>query len=269
VHAPASAAAERLFGVRRFHRKLGELADAVVVHGARGMRDELLSQGLAPAKVHVIGHGTELTTAPSRAEARQRLGLPADVPLLLYFGFVHPQKSVHTLLFAMRRLLRQVPEARLCVAGHVQKPTPANRAYHAGLRWLAARGELADRIILRRGFATDEDAHALYRAADIVLLPYRQAYGSASGVAHQAAGAGSLLLCSSSPKFAEVAEGIDPSLVVPNQSPAAWANAIARLLGDPRRRDVLAERIAQFARRTAWPSIGERHLALYEAISRA
>ncbi|HEX3596770.1 MAG TPA: glycosyltransferase [Polyangiaceae bacterium] len=266
VHSPRTAAFERLFGVSQFHRNLGALADAVVVHGARGMRDELVRQGLSRSKVHVIGHGTELVGAPSREEARAQLGLPAGVPLLLCFGFLHPQKSLHTVLLAMRRLARRVPEARLCLAGHVQNPNAVNRAYLACLHWLAERGELADRIILRRGYATDADARAFYRAADIVLLPYRQSYGSASGVAHQAAGAGRLMLCSASPKFAEVGESIDPSLVVPTQSAEAWAGAIAGLLCDSKHRDELTERVARFAKATSWPSVGERHLALYRRV---
>jgi glycosyltransferase involved in cell wall biosynthesis len=73
------------------------------------MEEELLAERVAREKIHVIPHGTELIESPSQSEARRLLGLPSGGPLFLYFGFVHPQKSVHTLLGAMQHLARLEP----------------------------------------------------------------------------------------------------------------------------------------------------------------
>jgi glycosyltransferase involved in cell wall biosynthesis len=263
VHSFWTGALERKFGIARFQRSVGELADAVVVHAVRGMEEELLAEGVRREKIHVIPHGTEPIDAPSQSEARRLLRLSGDGPLFLYFGFVHPQKGVHTVLLAMERLVRLEPRARLCIAGHVQNPSGVNRAYAAMLRSMAKSPRVAGRVIFRPGFASDVDTRALYRAADVVLLPYWQEYGSASGVAHQALGAGRLVLCSRSPKFAEIAESIDPDLIVPTYSARAWAEAMVCLLRDSSRRERLAEKAARFARETSWQNIGRRHLALY------
>lgn len=267
VHSRLTAALERKRGVPEFHRRLGELADALVVHGTKGMLDELLRQGIPPHKVAVIPHGTELVSSPSRAEARSRLGLPEDGPLLLYFGFVHPQKSVHTALLAMRHLAALAPAARICIAGSVQNRTRMNRAYARSLRWLSTRPSLASRVAMRDGFSTAEATRALFRAADVVLLPYREGYGSASGVAYQAIGAGRLLLCSASPKFAELAHAIGRDIVVERATPSAWANAVARLLRDGRLRHELTRRVEAYALSTSWTRVAERHVALYRGLS--
>src|SRR5581483_3812821 len=42
VHSRLTAALERQRGVPEFHRRIGELADVLVVHGRRGMHDELV-----------------------------------------------------------------------------------------------------------------------------------------------------------------------------------------------------------------------------------
>ena len=265
VHSRFTAALERKKDVVDFHRRIGALADAVVVHADRGMRDELLRQGVPASKVHVVPHGTELAEPLEQGEARRRLGLPEGGPLLVYFGFVHPQKSVHTLLFAMRHVATLVPEARLCVWGAVQNPSRVNRAYAAWLGWLASRPALASRVELRPGFAAVEDVRALLRAADVVLLPYREGYGSASGVAHQAIGAGRLVLCSSSPKFSELADGIGEELIVPSHGARDWAVAIARLLREEPLRRRLLERATAYADATAWPHVGDRHVAVYRS----
>jgi glycosyltransferase involved in cell wall biosynthesis len=267
VHSRLTAALERKRGVPEFHRRIGELADTLVVHGAKGMHDVLLRQGIPGHKVAVIPHGTELVSSPSRAEARALLGLREDGPLLLYFGFVHPQKSVHTALLAMRHLTELAPAARICIAGSVQNRTRVNQAYAASLRWLSARPSLASRVVMRDGYSSAEATRALFRAADVVLLPYREGYGSASGVAHQAIGAGRLLLCSASPKFAELASAIGRDIVVEHATPSAWANAIVRLLRDERLRDELTRRVERYARATSWARVAARHVALYRRLS--
>jgi glycosyltransferase involved in cell wall biosynthesis len=266
VHSRLTAALERKRGVPEFHRRIGELADALVVHGRRGMHDQLVRQGVPAHKLVVVSHGTEIVSSPSRAEARALVGLPAEVPLLLYFGFVHPQKGVHTALLAMPYVAGSVPDAHLCIVGSVQNRTRANRAYLAYLRWLSERPSVASRVIMRDGFSTAEATRALFRAADVVLLPYSQGYGSASGVAHQAIGAGRLILCSASPKFTELSDAIGREIVVESARPSAWAKAVARLLCNGRLRDELTQRIEAHALATSWPRVAARYIALYREL---
>src|SRR5205823_4564031 len=104
-------------GVVGFQRRIGQLADGIIVHGSRAMADELLRQRVPGSKIHVVPHGTEIVEKPSRDEARERLGIPRRAAMLLYFGFIHPQKSVHTALLAMRTVLEQRPDTLLCLVG--------------------------------------------------------------------------------------------------------------------------------------------------------
>lgn len=267
VHNTLSGAVERRFGVRDFHRRLAASADALIVHGGPAMAKELVRQGIERAKVHEIAHGTPEITPWARAEARRHLDLPGSAKVLLCFGFIHPQKNLHTVLLAMHQVRRHVPDALLYIVGSIQNRTAVNRLYLRLLSTLAARPSLSDNVIVREQFVPADGLPALYGASDVVLVPYAQGYGSASGIAHQAIGAHRVPLCSRSPKFSEIGSAIDPGLVVSTYNPRAWADAMTGLLTHPERLASLAEKVESYARDTSWPNIALQHERVYRAVA--
>ena len=56
-------------------------------------------------------------TPPSRSDARERLGIADDTPLVLFFGFVRPYKGLEILLEAITDARHSLHELRLIVAG--------------------------------------------------------------------------------------------------------------------------------------------------------
>ncbi len=263
VHTPLSGALERRFRVRHFHRRVGAAADAIVVHGETQMRDELVRQGVSADRVFVIPHGTSTIETADQAESRGKLGVPLDGPLLLYFGFIHIQKNLHVVLRAMATLQGEAANARLLVVGSIQNRAWYNRSYLQWCRRLAAAPALAGRIIIREGFLPTADVPVVYSAADLVLLPYAQGYGSSSGVVHNAIGARRLMLCSRGPKFQEIGEQISDSLLVPAHDAGAWAHRIESLLADAPLRRSLTARVEAYGHETSWPRVAQQHLALY------
>ena len=266
VHNPRSAAIDRRFGVSAFHRQLADAAGALIVHGGPAMSAELVRQGVSEAKIFEIAHGTPELCTVSRADARQRLGLRQDAKVLLCFGFIHPQKNLHTVLLAMNRVRRRVPNVLLYIAGSLQNRAWFNRIYLNLLQTLIVRQSISEQVIFREEFVPAEEAVYLYGASDVVLLPYAQSYGSASGIAHNAIGALRIPLCSRSPKFLEIGAAIDPDLLVPTYSPAAWAAALSGLFTDSARRARITDKIEHFAKETAWPEVARRHRRLYHAL---
>lgn len=267
VHTDASGPVEGRLWPARQHRALALRAGAVVVHGTAGQADTLLRHGVAAEKIVVVPHGTKVATPAVAAESRARLGIAHAGPLLVYFGFIHVFKNVHTLLRATARLGPRVPEARLLVAGSIQNRGFYNRLYLRMCRRMARA--LAGRVELREGFVSPAQVADIYGAADVVLLPHWQSYGSASGVLHQALGAGRLVLCSRSPKFAEVGESVSPELLVPAHDAEAWAGRVELLLRDEARRESLLARARAWAAETSWPRVAARHLAVYATLRAA
>ena len=254
---------ERKPHVRAFHRRLGAAADRILVHQPT-CRDTLVAHGVPADRVALVPHGTD-RLAGDGARIRARHDIPPQAPLLLFFGFVHVQKNVHTLLKALPSILARVPEARLLVAGSIAGGTWYNRAYAWYLDRLVRAHGLAGRVTLTRRFVDAADVADTYAAADVVLLPHQQGYGSASGVLHQAIGAGKPLLCSDVPKFEELKDAVGRELLVPATDARAWAERSVRLLTDAAWRQPLLDRLQAYADGTRWEAIAAQHLAAYAA----
>jgi glycosyltransferase involved in cell wall biosynthesis len=263
VHTLGTGLIEGRFRPAHYHRRLAARASVVVVHGTAAQADALQRQGVPAEKVVVIPHGTKVFSPPPPAESRARLGLASTGPILLYFGFIHVFKNLHTIIRAMARLAPRVPGVQLVVVGSIQNRGWYNLLYLQYCRRLVRALGLEGQVELREAFAPVGQIADLFGAADLVLFPHAQHYGSASGALHSALGAGKMVICSESPKFAEIAEHVSPDLRVATYAPEAWAERIGRLLRDDAARETLAARIRAYAEETAWPQIAALHLALY------
>ncbi len=138
-------------------------------------------------------------------------------------------------------------------------PRWSTSAYLAAVHWLGRRAA----VRFDERFLTEDDLAAYLAAADLVLLPYRQRYGSASGIVHLATAAACPMLCSASPKFDEVERVCGPDARVRSFRPRAWAERLEALLGDTRRLDAMRAKLCAHAAATAWPRVARRTLEVY------
>jgi beta-1,4-mannosyltransferase len=126
-----------------------------------------------PGFVVYHGHYRELFAEPEdRATARERLGLPGEAKVFVFFGQIRPYKDVPALLAAFQRL--QDPDVLLIVAGE-----PAVGLMAADLHRLAQRDSRI-RLDLRRVPADVLQRYA--SAADLIVLPFRAVLNSGSAL---------------------------------------------------------------------------------------
>lgn len=248
-----------------FDRAVAEHAAALIVHTPR-MRDMLVARGVAAGKIHVIPHGTKAVALPPQAEARARLGLSGDARVVLFFGFIWSGKGLDFLLGAFARLARRVPRALLYVGGYTRKRWLPGEVYMGYLRARARLLGIASRTAWYGDFVPEEAVDDVYAASDVVALPYRQDYASASAVVHQAAGMGRLPFCSRIHKFDEVGDDISPDLLADAGDAEAWANGLERVLTDETLAADLRRRAARFADETSWTRLGARRIALFDEL---
>jgi glycosyltransferase involved in cell wall biosynthesis len=244
---------------RAGQRALYARMDAVIVHSEHGvarLRDEA---GVDPQKVHVIPHGVfrelaALDPAPLPAEVGGPDGGPSGrVPIALCFGLMRPYKGLDVLVEAWRRA--ELPAgAELWMVGRPRMDIePLRAASPPSVRWLTR-------------FVSDAELAALFRAADLAVLPYREI--EQSGVLYTALAFGTPLLLSAVGGFPEVAR-TGAAELVPPADPDALARSLGALLADPARRAGLAE-AARLAGSPdgpyGWDAIARRTLALYVAL---
>jgi len=234
-------------GQLRAQHRLYAHMDAVVVHSAHG-RDRLVGEvGLDPAKGEVIPHGafTHLLDLEHEAPLPDQLAA-VEGPVVLFFGLLRPYKGLDVLLEAWHGM----DGAELWVVGAPRGVTPPV-APPPGVRFEAR-------------FAAAAEIPALFRRADVVVLPYREI--DQSGVLFTALAFGRPLVLTSVGGFPEVAAHGAAELVPPDD-PGALHDALRRVVDHPAHRAAMAEASARVARdEYGWDRIATRHLALYERL---
>jgi len=218
-------------------------ADRIIVHGrseAEKARSWWPRTDVA-VHPHPPYHGL---AGPSlgRAEARSRLGLSPDGPLILFFGYVRAYKGLGDLVEAMAGVVQSVPSARLAAAGEFYEPVDR---YEEQVRRLG----LERSVLLRNGYVPNAEVGVWLRAADLVALPYREATGS--GILPLARAAGVPVVSTRVGDLPDLMREGRDGLLVPPRSAAELARAITRLLTRPPDRSA----IARAARTQGWSSL--------------
>ncbi|MBT2118812.1 glycosyltransferase family 4 protein [Dyella sp. LX-66] len=105
-------------GVHRALRRAAVRVNAISAV-SHSLAATLHSRASIAAPVQVVENGVPeiFTRAIDRDEARQRLGLPQEIPLIGTAGALSASRGIGDLLQAYRILREQVPAARLVVAG--------------------------------------------------------------------------------------------------------------------------------------------------------
>tara|TARA_R110000751_G_scaffold168963_3_gene275055 strand:+ start:65 stop:1141 length:1077 start_codon:yes stop_codon:yes gene_type:complete len=189
--------------------------------------------GVDPARIRVAVPGL------IPAEPAPRRGAP---PLLLGVGTLSARKDWPTLVAALAQLRDR--DWRCLIAGDVTRDTEAAERLE---RVLVEEG-LDDRIALP-GALRRAQIEQLYAEADLFCLPSRhEGYGM---VVLEAMARGLPVLAADAGALPEAADGA--ALLLPPGDPAAWAEAIARLLDDADERERMsAASLARAARAPRW-----------------
>lgn len=226
-------------------------ADVIVTHSAE-MRAELRELGIKAELLeafHPRFCAEDLAALPSGEQItreRERQGNP-DISLLA-FGAVRPYKGIDIAIRALAEVDRAL-RIRLTVAGVFWDGGEELRRLVTSLR-------LEDRVELRDGFVSNEEAALLFSAADATVLPYRSA--TQSGVVQLSFAYGTPVIASSVGGLPEaIADGVD-GLLCPPEDPQTLATVISRL---PRACQWLADGV----RRTSAEHSFARYAEILEA----
>jgi len=244
------------------YRRLYAAADLVIVHSA-ATRARLRALGWTPPRrVEVISMAADApNAAPSRAAAREALGLPEGASVTLFFGHVRPYKGLDVLLAAWRPVGLALREARLVIAGPVAGGERRVRDIRAAIDRLG----LAGSVDLRPGHVPADEVTAYFAAADVVALPYRETDDSA--VLATARGHGRAVVATAVGGLPEALEG-GGGWVVPPEDPQALAVALAAILRDAALRSRLEAKARKAAAAWSWRDVAAATRRAYRVAAR-
>ena len=213
--------------------------------------------GADPDRVTVVHPGVDLDVfRPAEAAvARRRLGL-------LFAGRIQPLKAPDVLLRAVAVLLARDPALRdRLVVPVVGGPSGSGLEEPTSLVDLARELGVADVVRFVPPVSQRELAPG-YAAAPLVCVPsYNESFGRVAGEA-QACGT-PVVAASVGGLTTAVQDGVT-GLLVTGHDPEDYAAALARVIGDPARRQWMSTAAVHHARRFGWERTAEATLRVYE-----
>lgn len=234
---------------------VARLVDRIIVHceSAVGtVRDRYRLPKHVADRIRVVPHGhfadayrDEIT----QPEARRKLELSQDDPVLLYFGLIRPYKNVPELVETFRTI---DGDARLLIVGN-----PWNEAIEHRVR-RACEGD--DRVDAILEYVPDEDVQVYMRAADAVVLPFDSVLTSGSAVLGMTFGRAIV-----APRLGCLPDlvGSSGGILYDTSRPDGLRSGLRRAVDDPEGLAAMGRRNRAAARQLGWDRIGKQTRNVY------
>jgi len=154
------------------------LSDHIFVHTQK-MKDELCQDFAVPEKaVTIIRHAINNAfpdTGLTPAEAKRQLGVREGEKAILFLGRIRPYKGIEHLLAAFQHLVTRDASYRMIIAG---EPMKGSEDYLDEIRGIVSRDFSHGEIILNIQFVPDDEMELYLKAADVLVLPYKDIFQS-------------------------------------------------------------------------------------------
>lgn len=233
--------------------------DAVVtVSRAIGDAADAIARPRRPITVVPNGADAEVFMPRDPAEARQRLGIPAEGPVISYVGKLVPRKGVDTLIEAMGILAARAAGApRLVMAGIGGMREP--------LEQRAAELGVADRITWL-GKVPHDDVGWVMSAGDVFVLPSLSE--GLPTVVCEAMACGLPVVATAVDGTPEIVDDPATGLLVQPHDAGGLAAALARVLDDPgMARGMGAEALRRSEAEYTWAANARRMEQVYAQVT--
>lgn len=171
-------------GIKVYYTFLGLITERIVA------MDEVVKQRLAqfinPEKIIGVPMWVKQKSSRlSQKQAKEKLGLKPNECLLLYFGFVTWYKGADWLVKAFSVLAEKnkFKNYYLILAGGPASSLKDKQYYQKFYQRLVKLAEKEKKIRIT-GFVQEKDIGLYFKAADLVIFPYRGLLGSSGTLAH-------------------------------------------------------------------------------------
>jgi len=240
--------------------QLYRMVDGIICHSDHVKMRLGLEFSVPEEKVAVIPHGPFFYDLPQTGlkNTLQSFAVEPGEILVLWQGIIFPYKGIDLLLRAWEQVEAQSEDACLVIAG-----TGAPEFLEQ------IRGQVKElglkRVKSHFRFISTEELVALYRAADVVVYPYRAI--TTSGALATGLALGKAVIASDLPVFRELLIDGENALLVDPQDSDELACALIKLIQDSSLREDLAGKVREmnFGDQT-WSFIANKTLRAYERV---
>jgi glycosyltransferase involved in cell wall biosynthesis len=243
------------------YKRAYHMADALICHGEEARLQLMQDFEVPQDRISVIPHGPLFEQKPemSSREARKKLGLQNQAPLVLCLGVISEYKGIPFLLDAWKRLAEYGTEGRLLIAG------TGDPGLLASIREKVSVGNLESSVDLWLHFIPVDQLPVLFTAADILVYPYKA--GTTSGALLTGLNYNKPIIATKLAFFREYLRDGDNALLVDYGDVGALSSSLRSLLenqGERLRMKTSLER--DDTRRDSWLEIAKSTRHCYDRV---
>lgn len=236
-----------------FLQLMYQLCTIIIVHNEANKYLLVKQCRIQENKIRIIAHGNYnyfLNPTIQKSDARDKINLPKDKTIILFFGNIRPGKGIETLLTAFKTF-RDKMNVLLLIAGKISRGYTLDQ-----IKSEIDKVDATNNVILRNYFIENSLIECYYKASDIVVVPYE--YGYESGVLRYAFSCGVPTIISNLKEFSQFAADGENCLIFRVKDADHLAEKINFILDNP----PIAQKIAYNAKKLSdseWAWIHSAH----------
>jgi glycosyltransferase involved in cell wall biosynthesis len=235
--------------VRMLKRWPRQRARKIIIHGKYLKKHFVALTGRKYEDVHVIPHGAFSIYKKWDVEPVQE-----EPHTILFLGRIVKYKGLEVLIEAQPAITKDIPDAKIIIAGKGQDFTPYRELIKDESRF-----EIHNRFI------ANQEIPRFFRRASLVVLPYTEA--SQSGIIPIAYVFGKPVVVTDVGSIPEVVDEEKTGYIVPPNDPQKLAQAIIKVLKDPELRQTMGHNAAiKASTDLSWEMVAQKTTEVYSII---
>jgi glycosyltransferase involved in cell wall biosynthesis len=243
-------------------RALAERSEQVVVMTNKARQFLRDIYNIDVGKISIIEHGVPKKTNVDPLVIKKKMNLEGKT-LLMTFGLLGRNKGIETVIKALPAVVAKHPDVVYLVQGNTHPGVIRHEgeSYRDYLLALSEESGVADHVIFRKGFMTEEDLFELLHSVDIYITPYNNEEQITSGTLSYALGAGTVVLSTPYWHAQELLAG-NRGWLFNFRDHDQLASMMNELLEHPEKMKELRINAMHYAHHLRWSNAGRRYLEL-------
>ena len=238
------------------------LTDIVLTHNAFSKNEIIKVTSISSSNIYIIPHGNYtpfISIQNDKSNSKEKLNLPKDKTILLFFGMIKKVKGLEILLEAFKKVVDTNSDIVLLIAG---KPCKNDFAEY---QKIIDRNNLSKHIILHTKFIPHEDVEHYYCASDLVVLPYKKIYQS--GVLMMTLSYERPAIVSNLPPLMEVISDNENGFLFETENSNDLSDKLIEILADKKNLEIVRKKGTELINtKYGWDEIGRLTKSAYETL---
>ena len=238
------------------------LTDIVLTHNVFSKNEIIKVTSISSSNIYIIPHGNYtpfITVQNDKNNSKEKLNLPKDRTILLFFGMIKKVKGLEILLEAFKKVVDTNSDIVLLIAG---KPWANDFAEY---QKIIDRNNLSKHIILHTKFIPHEDVEHYYCASDLVVLPYKKIYQS--GVLMMTLSYERPVIVSNLPPLMEVISDNENGFLFETENSNDLSDKLIEILADKKNLEIVRKKGTELINtKYGWDEIGRLTKLAYETL---